>query len=35
MLRLVIAGLIYSVLKFEFDSLILSPLDVTFAHHPT
>ncbi len=35
MLRLVIAEPTDAVLKLKFDSLILSPLDATIAHHPT
>ncbi len=35
MLPLVIAEPTDAVLKLKFDSLILSPLDVAIAHHPT
>jgi len=35
MLPLVIAEPTDAVLKFKFEPLILSPLDVTIAHHPT
>ena len=35
MLPLVIAEPTDAVLKLKFDSLILSPLDVTIAHHST